>query len=192
MAKPTDLEKRLGITFKNRELLQNALVHSSYVNENPEVAPESNERLEFLGDAVLGLIIADELFDTFPGHAEGPLTELRAHLVRRDTLAHAAERMRLGEALLLGRGEEEGGGRSRPTNLSHIYEAVVGAGAVVLRDVPDHGLVVGNPGRLAGWMCTCGERIAFDDDGATGRCEGCDRRYEKSGTEVTALSADQS
>lgn len=127
MAKPTDLEKRLGITFKNPELLQKALVHSSYVNENPGAAPESNERLEFLGDAVLGLVVADELFDTFPEHAEGPLTELRAHLVRRDTLAQAAERMRLGDALMLGRGEDEGGGRSRPTNLSHVYEAVVGA-----------------------------------------------------------------
>jgi len=127
LANPSELEKRLGVPLKNKELLQRALVHSSYVNENPSAAPESNERLEFLGDAVLGLVVADELFDTFPEHAEGPLTELRAFLVRRDTLAHAAERMQLGDVLLLGRGEDEGGGRSRPTNLSHVYEAVVGA-----------------------------------------------------------------
>lgn len=127
LAKPADLEVRLGVTFKNAELLQKALVHSSYVNENPEAAPESNERLEFLGDAVLGLAIADELFAAYPGQDEGKLTEMRAHLVRRDTLANAAERLQLGEELLLGRGEDEGGGRSRPTNLSHIYEALVGA-----------------------------------------------------------------
>ena len=127
MAKPADLEVRLGVTFKNAELLQKALVHSSYVNENPEAAPESNERLEFLGDAVLGLAIADELFAAYPDQDEGKLTEMRAHLVRRDTLAKAAERLLLGEELLLGRGEDEGGGRSRPTNLSHVYEALVGA-----------------------------------------------------------------
>ncbi len=127
LAKPADLEVRLGVTFKNAELLQKALVHSSYVNENPEAAPESNERLEFLGDAVLGLAVADELFAAYPDQDEGKLTEMRAHLVRRDTLAKAAERLLLGEELLLGRGEDEGGGRSRPTNLSHVYEALVGA-----------------------------------------------------------------
>jgi len=127
LAKPTDLEKRLGVTFKDPQLLKNALIHSSYVNENPSAAPESNERLEFLGDAVLGLVVADELYAEYPNDDEGRLTELRAHLVRRDTLAQAADRMRLGEDLLLGRGEDDGGGRSRPTNLSHVYESVVGA-----------------------------------------------------------------
>jgi ribonuclease-3 len=108
-------------------LLEQALVHSSYVNENPGVAPQSNERLEFLGDAVLGLVVADDLYAAFPDEDEGHLTELRTHLVRRDTLADAALRMRLGDDLLLGRGEEAGGGRDRPTNLAHVYEAVTGA-----------------------------------------------------------------
>ena len=67
LAKPSDLEKRLGVTFKNADMLQKALVHSSYVNENPDAAPESNERLEFLGDAVLGLAVADELYAAYPG-----------------------------------------------------------------------------------------------------------------------------
>jgi ribonuclease-3 len=115
------------VTFKEAGLLRQALVHSSYVNENPEAAPESNERMEFLGDAVLGLVVADELFAAFPGQDEGKLTELRTHLVRRDTLAKAAKRLDLGEALLLGHGEEVGGGQTRPTNLAHVYEAVVGA-----------------------------------------------------------------
>lgn len=121
------LEKRLGVKFKNHELLREALIHSSHLNENPDRAPQSNERLEFLGDAVLGLVVADELFAAHPELQEGRLTELRTHLVRRDTLAEAARRLGLGEALLLGRGEEAGGGRRRPTNLSHVYEAVVGA-----------------------------------------------------------------
>ena len=127
MAKRSPLETRLRVTFKNPALLQHALVHSSYVNENPNLVPESNERMEFLGDAVLGLVVADALYAAFPGQDEGMLTELRAHLVRRDTLAEAARKLGLGEALLLGRGEDDGGGRQRPTNLSHIYEAIVGA-----------------------------------------------------------------
>lgn len=127
MAKRSTLEERLGVTFKSAELLRHALVHSSYVNENPESAPGSNERLEFLGDAVLGLVVADELYAAYPDRDEGKLTELRTLLVRRDTLAKAARRLELGESLLLGRGEEVGGGRARPTNLSHAYEAVVGA-----------------------------------------------------------------
>jgi ribonuclease-3 len=127
LAKTSDLEKRLGAKFKNPALLLEALIHSSYVNENPEHAPASNERLEFLGDAVLGLVVADDLFSAFPDENEGHLTELRTHLVRRDTLAKAAQRMDLGADLLLGRGEEAGGGRRRPTNLAHVYEAVTGA-----------------------------------------------------------------
>lgn len=127
MPKHSDLEKRLGVKFKDPAVLQQALVHSSYVNENPAGVSESNERLEFLGDAVLGLVVADDLFDAYPDFDEGKLTELRTHLVRRDTLAKAARRLSLGKELLLGRGEESGGGSSRPTNLAHAYEAVVGA-----------------------------------------------------------------
>jgi ribonuclease-3 len=108
-------------------LLQQAFIHSSFVNENPSAAAQSNERLEFLGDAVLGLVVADELYQAFPSHHEGILTEQRTHLVRRDTLAEAARDMDLGAHLLLGKGEEAGGGRARPTNLAHAYEAVVGA-----------------------------------------------------------------
>ena len=127
MARRSALEGRLGVKFKQPAVLRQALVHSSYVNENPELAPESNERLEFLGDAVLGLAVADDLYTAFPDQDEGKLTELRAHLVRRDTLAKAARRLQLGEELQLGRGEDAGGGRHRPTNLAHAYEAVVGA-----------------------------------------------------------------
>ena len=127
MAKSSALEERLGVKFKSRALLHQAMVHSSYLNENPQPVAQSNERLEFLGDAVLGLLVADELFAAYPDLDEGKLTELRTHLVRRDTLAKAARRLDLGEALLLGRGEEADGGRGRPTNLAHAYEAVIGA-----------------------------------------------------------------
>jgi len=126
-AKQSALEERLGVTFKDAAVLRQAFVHSSYVNENPGEAPESNERLEFLGDAVLGLVVADELYGAFPDLDEGKLTELRTHLVRRDTLARAGRQLGLGEELLLGRGEAAGGGKDRPTNLAHAYEAVVGA-----------------------------------------------------------------
>jgi ribonuclease-3 len=127
LAKRNPVEERLGVKFKKQALLEEALVHSSYVNERPDLSPASNERLEFLGDAVLGLIVADELFGAYPGFDEGKLTELRTHLVRRDTLAEVARRLELGDALLLGKGEEAGGGRDRPTNLACAYEAVVGA-----------------------------------------------------------------
>jgi ribonuclease-3 len=121
------LEEHLGVKFKKAALLQQALVHSSYTNENPEAALGSNERLEFLGDAVLGLVVADDLYAAYPYLDEGKLTELRTHLVRRDTLAEAAQNLGLGDELQLGRGEEAGGGRERPTNLARVYEAVVGA-----------------------------------------------------------------
>ena len=121
------LEDRLGVTFQNPSLLRQAFVHRSYLNENPEVSLLSNERLEFLGDAALGLVAAQRLYELFPTHGEGLLTELRAHLVRRDTLARTAERLTLGDCLLLGRGEESAGGRRRPSNLAAVFEAVVGA-----------------------------------------------------------------
>jgi ribonuclease III len=121
------LEKRLGTKFRDRSLIQQALVHRSYLNEAPETGLESNERLEFLGDAVLGLVVAGKLYADFPDRAEGQLTELRAALVRRETLARVAKRLSLGEHFFLGRGEESAGGRGRPSNLSCAYEAVVGA-----------------------------------------------------------------
>ncbi len=125
--RPSDLENRIGVRFKNPALLREALVHTSYLNENPGIDVGSNERLEFLGDAVLGLVVAQLLYQDHPEMDEGRLTELRAHLVRRDTLARAADRLGLGEHLQLGRGEEAAGGRKRPTNLARVFEAVVGA-----------------------------------------------------------------
>jgi len=121
------IEERLGVRFKNQTLLRQALVHTSYLNENPGIGVGSNERLEFLGDAVLGLVVARQLFDQYPDADEGRLTELRAYLVRRETLARAAARLGIGEFLLVGRGEGAAGGRRRPTNLARAYEAVVGA-----------------------------------------------------------------
>jgi ribonuclease-3 len=122
-----DLETRLALKFKNRDLLKQALIHTSYLNENPGIGLGSNERLEFLGDAALGIVVAHQLYAEYPDVDEGKLTELRAHLVRRDTLARTAARFDLGEYLQLGRGEEAAGGRRRPTNLARAYEAVVGA-----------------------------------------------------------------
>lgn len=121
------LESRLKLKFKNRNLLKQALVHTSYLNENPGIDVGSNERLEFLGDAALGVVVAQQLYNDYPNVDEGKLTELRAHLVRRDTLAGAAERYELGEYLQLGRGEDGAGGRKRPTNLARAFEALVGA-----------------------------------------------------------------
>ena len=121
------LEKRLGTRFRDRSLLQQALVHRSYLNEALDPGLGSNERLEFLGDAVLGLVVAARLYADYPEHAEGQLTELRAALVRRETLTRVARRLSLGEHLFLGRGEESAGGKGRSSNLTCAYEAVVGA-----------------------------------------------------------------
>ena len=122
-----ELEARLRIKFKDPHLLRQALIHTSYLNENPGIGIGSNERLEFLGDAALGVVVAHQLYVEYPDVDEGKLTELRAHLVRRDTLARAAARFDLGEYLQLGRGEDAAGGRKRPTNLARGYEALVGA-----------------------------------------------------------------
>jgi ribonuclease-3 len=121
------LEARLHIKFKTPTLLKQALIHTSYLNENPGIDVGSNERMEFLGDAALGVVVAQQLYLEYPDVDEGKLTELRAHLVRRDTLARAAMRLELGEYLQLGRGEDAAGGRNRPTNMARAYEALVGA-----------------------------------------------------------------
>ena len=121
------VEQRLGIKFKNRVTLREAFVHRSYMNEYPAVGQESNERLEFFGDAVLSYVVAERLFRDCPECDEGDLTEWRGHLVRRDSLAAFARRLGLGDFLLLGRGEEAAGGRERAQNLASLFEAVVGA-----------------------------------------------------------------
>jgi len=115
----------LGISFNDLSLLEGALVHSSYINENPSLAPASNERLEFLGDAVLGLIVTERLYQDFPHADEGEMTRLRAALIRRDTLARMARAIGLGDYLYLGKGEEASGGRRKPANLAGALEAVI-------------------------------------------------------------------
>jgi len=121
------LQETLRFTFNNPSLLEQALVHSSYVNENPGSVSGHNERLEFLGDAVLGFIIAEKLYQDFPDLSEGEMTKLRSALVRRDTLARVARAVRLGDFLYLGKGEDASGGRGKTANLAGALEAVIAA-----------------------------------------------------------------
>ena len=121
------LASDIGVNFSDSELLQQSLYHRSYLNEAPDREVESNERMEFLGDAVLGLIVSEKLYNDYPGLSEGHLSQLRALLVRWDALAQAAQRIDLGSYLVLGRGEELSGGRNRPSNLAGAFEALIGA-----------------------------------------------------------------
>ena len=121
-----ELAARLGVANLSAELLQEALTHASYLNESGADA-RSNERLEFLGDSVLGMVIATELFNHYPTAGEGELTRMRADIVRGRTLAAAAARLGLGEHLVLWRGEEAAGGRTRERNLAGAMESIVGA-----------------------------------------------------------------
>jgi ribonuclease-3 len=121
------LQKVLGVAFNRPSLLEQALVHSSYINENPAYTSGHNERLEFFGDAVLDFIVADKLFQDFPDLSEGEMTKLRAALVRRETLARIARTIRLGEYLYMGKGEESSGGRNKTPNLAGALEAVIAA-----------------------------------------------------------------
>ena len=122
-----DLEEAIGYRFHNLSLLQNALTHSSYANERWHNSLLSNERLEFLGDSVLGMLVAEYLFRNFPNRPEGELTRMRADMVCETTLAAAANRIGLGDYLLLGHGEEQGGGRSRDSILADAVESVIAA-----------------------------------------------------------------
>jgi ribonuclease-3 len=121
------LEEKLGYTFHDQSLLRAALYHSSYANEHRGAGIASNERLEFLGDAVLGLVTADFLYRKHPASPEGDLTRIRAALVCEESLHEVAQSLGLGNYLKLGRGEEAGGGRQRPSILADATESVFAA-----------------------------------------------------------------
>lgn len=120
------IEEKLNYKFKNRALLTMALTHSSYANENRSRGA-CNERLEFLGDSILGFIVAEYLYSTFPELPEGKMTKLRADLVCEKSLASVADKLGLGDSLLLGKGEEKGGGRTRASILADATEALLAA-----------------------------------------------------------------
>jgi len=122
-----ELEEKLGYAFHDPALLDEALNHSSYANEHRSRRIRSNERLEFLGDSVLGFVTAEFLFLQHPDLPEGELTRIRAALVCEDSLHEVAQRLRLGDFLMLGKGEESGGGRHRPSILADAVEAVLAA-----------------------------------------------------------------
>lgn len=121
------LERAISYRFKKRDLLKTALVHKSYLHAVPDFPLGSNERLEFLGDAVLGLIVSSDLYRGFPDHSEGLLTAHRGVLVRLNTLAEVAAPLNLGKYMYMSRGEEAAGGRQRSTNLGRAIEALLGA-----------------------------------------------------------------
>jgi ribonuclease III len=122
----SSLNERLGLSFSSLHLLVRALTHSSYINEHPE-ATEDNERLEFLGDAVLDFIVGEWVYQRFPEMPEGDLTKLRSFLVRNERLAEFSRQLDLGAALRLGRGENSSGGHRRSSMLGSVFEAVIGA-----------------------------------------------------------------
>ncbi len=122
-----DLEEKLGYTFQDRKLLEGALYHSSYANENRGRGIASNERLEFLGDAVLGMVVADHLYRAHPDMPEGELTRTRAALVCEGSLVKVARELSLGDYLKLGKGESAGGGRRRPSIQADAVEAIIAA-----------------------------------------------------------------
>jgi ribonuclease-3 len=127
VSSPGSLEQKLDLSFADKSLLDRALTHRSFLNENPRWGLEDNERLEFLGDAVLDFVVGEYLYHHFPEGREGELTSLRAALVRTETLARFARQIHLGTYLRLGRGEAESGGRGRPALLCSAFEALVGA-----------------------------------------------------------------
>ena len=122
-----ELEEAIGYRFRNITYLQNALAHSSYANERWHNSLMSNERLEFLGDSILGMVVAKHLYQNFPDRPEGELTRMRADMVCETSLARVADQVDLGKHLLLGHGEEQGGGRTRPSILADAVESVIAA-----------------------------------------------------------------
>ncbi len=122
-----NLEQKIGITFSDKNLLKNAFIHRSYLNEHKNYRGQSNERLEFLGDSVLSIVVSSHLFKNLPQSPEGKLTQLRAALVRTETLAKLAQKLSLGNYLYLSKGEEDSGGRNNNSILANTFEALTGA-----------------------------------------------------------------
>ncbi len=122
-----DFEKKTKINFKDKDLLKQAFIHRSYINENPKAGLSHNERLEFLGDAVLELVVTDFLYRKYPNHTEGELTSLRSALVNAVIIAEVALKIGMNEFLLLSRGESKDTGKARQYILANTYEAYVGA-----------------------------------------------------------------
>lgn len=120
-------EEILGVTFTDKNLLTQAFIHRSFLNENPSVKLAHNERLEFLGDAVLELVITDFLYRTYPGKTEGELTSLRSALVNTNSLSFTAQALEVNEFLLLSKGESRDTGRARGVILANTFEAIIGA-----------------------------------------------------------------
>lgn len=133
------LEKKLGVKFNNGDLLVRALTHRSFLNEAGEPKLESNERLEFLGDAILSFVVSKLLFHRFPHHQEGNLTNIRSNLVKTASLTKIGQQLTVGDYLFLSRGEEESGGRQNAALIANTVEALIGAifldqGIVVVED----------------------------------------------------------
>ena len=122
-----EIEKKIEYNFQSRELLFTAMIHSSYANENRNLGMQCNERLEFLGDSVLGLVVARHLFTQCPDMPEGRMTRMRAELVCEQSLFGVAQRLELGEYIMLGKGEELTGGRERQSILADCVEALIAA-----------------------------------------------------------------
>jgi ribonuclease-3 len=123
----SDFEKKIKVVFKNKELLRQAFTHRSYINENPATSLSHNERLEFLGDAVLELIVTDFLYQKYPHYAEGELTALRSALVNANIISEVAAQIGMNDYLLLSKGEAKDSGKARQYILANTYEALVGA-----------------------------------------------------------------
>ncbi|MCK9554284.1 ribonuclease III [bacterium] len=129
MRKPDyiNIQKKIGYRFKDKSLLFTSLVHKSFRNENLDEAPECNERLEFLGDSVLGCVISFLLYKKFPDIDEGKLSFLKSFIVSRKVLAEIASGMDMGSFLIIGKGEEKSGGREKESNLANVFEALIAA-----------------------------------------------------------------
>ena len=121
------IEELLGVSFENKDLLMLAFVHRSYVNEHRDEIDQHNERLEFLGDSVLGLVVADYLFRRLPSYPEGSLSQLRSRLVDATACAHFLQKLKLGDYILLGKGEQISEGRMKGSILADVFEAIIGA-----------------------------------------------------------------
>lgn len=122
-----EIEKIIGVTFKSEDLIKTACTHRSYLNEHKSTVKEHNERLEFLGDAVLELVVTDFLYLSYPKKPEGELTSWRAALVKTESLAELADELNVGQFLLMSRGEAKSGGRTRMALLANMVEAIIGA-----------------------------------------------------------------